>query len=364
VRYSPFRHLGSIFWKNQPIQLTFFVTRRCNARCPFCFYLSRKPDEGESAEQGELSLAEITKVADSLGSLLWLAFSGGEIFLRQDLVDITRIFYTRNRPAIILLPTNGLLSELIRERTEEILQACPQSSVVVKLSLDGPEEVHDRIRGVAGAYRKMLATYAELVPLLKRYPNFELGVNTVFCSANQERMDEVIDLANGLPEIRTHTISLIRGEVAAGDLKAIDLGLYMKAIARLEKQLKSRDAGIYGFLGGRLKAAQDILQRRIIYRTAMENRYQIPCFAGRLNLVLSETGDFYPCESFSRDMRLGNVRRDGYDLRNILERPASREIIKGISANRCFCTHECYVMTNILFNPIMHPALLREYVQL
>lgn len=307
-------------------------------------------------------MEEISKIADSLGTLLWLAFSGGEIFLRQDLVAITKIFYKRNRPAVILLPTNGLLPELIRDRVEEILVDCPKSSVVVKLSLDGSEEVHDRIRGVQGAYRKMRLTYDSLAPLLKHYSNFELGVNSVFCAANQDKMAEVIALANELPDNRTHTISLIRGEVADDSYKAIDLELYKEAIEWLARGLRKRDSVTYGFRGGRLKAAQDILQRRIIYQTAMTNKYQIPCFAGRLNLVLSETGDLYPCESFA--MKLGNLREHGFNVRSLLDRRESQAMIDRIRTNRCFCTHECYVMTNILFNPALYPALLREYARL
>ena len=76
------RHLDSIAWKRRPIHLTFFVTRRCNARCPFCFYL--QSTEMAEADAAELSLEEIERISSSLGSLLWLAFSGGEIFLRKD----------------------------------------------------------------------------------------------------------------------------------------------------------------------------------------------------------------------------------------------------------------------------------------
>ncbi|MBW2465878.1 MAG: radical SAM protein, partial [Deltaproteobacteria bacterium] len=81
MTYSPFRHLDSILWKRNPIQLTFFLTRRCNARCPFCFYIS-KQDAAVSAST-ELSIDEIERIAPQLGRLLWLAFSGGEIFLRS-----------------------------------------------------------------------------------------------------------------------------------------------------------------------------------------------------------------------------------------------------------------------------------------
>ncbi|MGW8273215.1 MAG: SPASM domain-containing protein, partial [Thermodesulfovibrionales bacterium] len=102
MKYSPLRHAGSIIFKRRPLQFTVFLTRRCNARCAFCFYLSR---EGNGHSTDELSVAEIDRVSGSLGSLLWLAFSGGEIFLRDDLGEIVDVFYRNTRPAFILLPT-------------------------------------------------------------------------------------------------------------------------------------------------------------------------------------------------------------------------------------------------------------------
>ena len=98
--YSPFRHINSIFWKKRPIHLTFFLTRRCNAKCPFCFYL--KTDTNSVIQNTELSLDEIEKISGSMDLLLWLAFSGGEIYLREDLVEISRIFYRNNKPAVML----------------------------------------------------------------------------------------------------------------------------------------------------------------------------------------------------------------------------------------------------------------------
>ena len=190
-RYSPFCHLGSVLRKHRPIHLTLFVTRRCNARCPFCFYLSGTERQGGHTE--ELSLEEYTKLSLSMGSLLWLAFSGGEIFLRQDLALIAKQFYRRNRPAIILLPTNGLLPDRICRTTEEILGSCPKSTVVVKVSIDGEAAVHDRLRGVDGAAAKAMQTFDALRALKKRFANLELGINSVFCAANQNCMESLID---------------------------------------------------------------------------------------------------------------------------------------------------------------------------
>jgi radical SAM protein with 4Fe4S-binding SPASM domain len=362
MTFSPFRHLDSILWKRKPIQFTFFLTRRCNARCPFCFYTSKQSQALSTSP--ELSLDEIERIAPQLGKLLWLAFSGGEIFLRSDLVEITKLFYKENKPAIILLPTNGLLQDTIFHNVETILRACPESSIVVKLSLDGPEPIHDALRGVPGSFKRTLKTCSALGKLVNKYPNFELGINTVFCQANQDLVDGVIDMVQTLPHIKTHTVSLIRGEVSREDLKQVDLEKYKKTITRLESDLKKRLASVYGFRGAKLKAAQDILQRRSIYEAALHNQRSSPCYAGKLNLVLTETGDLFPCEDFSEKMKFGNVRKVEYDLQQLLESDQGQKIRQFIDNMECCCTHECYFMTNILFNPGYYPALLKEYLQL
>lgn len=358
--YSPLRYAGHILWKRRPIQLTFFVTKKCNARCPFCFYLQKQGTPVGS--QPELSLQEIERFASSLGNLLWLAFSGGEVYLRKDIVDISKVFYKHNRPVLILYSTNGLQPELIEARTEEILKNCPDSTVVVKLSLDGLGAEHDALRGVAGSFDKVMETHQRLGELLKRYQNFELGFNTVFCAANHDRIAELSSFVKSLPHGRAHTYSMIRGQLTDERLKNIDLDKYQEAIDSLEAGLKRSATARYHFLGARLKSAQDILQRRCIYRTISEKRRLLPCYAGRLNLVVTETGDVYPCELL--DKRVGSVRVDGYDINKILASADAKEVLHHIRMSRCYCSHECYTMTNILFNPRMYPALIKQYLQL
>ena len=320
------------------------------------------PLPGPARHLEELSLAELEKISSSIGNLLWLAFSGGEIFLRDDLVEITRLFYRNNRPAIILLPTNGMMPDKIYRNTEAILKSCPNSIVTIKLSLDGPKDIHDHLRGVSGAYDKVLFCYQTLAPLLEKHSNFELGVNTVFCAANQDRMEEIIQFVATLDKIKTHTISLIRGTVLDGGLKEVNMKKYQAAVDLLESNLKKSRTSGYNFNGARLKTAQDILQRRLIYETSVESRRMVPCLAGKLTAVVTETGDVYPYESFQD--KLGNVRDNGYDLPRILESEKGRTVRATIKRNECYCTHECYMMMNILFNPGQYPALLKEYFRL
>ena len=328
--------------------------------CPFCFYLNSQ--EKPRIAVDELSLDEITRFSSSMGNLLWLAFSGGEIFLREDLPEISSVFYRNNKPAIMLFPTNGMLPELIREKTEQILRQCSKSIIAVKLSLDGLGNTHDELRKKKGSFDKTMATYHLLGELLGRYPHFELGINTVFCAENQDMMDEIIDFVRGLKHIKTHTISLVRGDLSHEGFKEVDHAKYHAAIERLEKNLKNGVSPTYRFRGARIKAAQDVLQRRLIHQTALKKRRLIPCYAGRLNLVLTETGDVYPCEILSS--KLGNIRDFDYDAGKVLRSEKARKVIHSIMNDQCYCTHECYFMTNILFNPRLYPSLIKEYSQI
>lgn len=298
----------------------------------------------------------------SMGDLLWLLFSGGEIFVRKDLPEIVHTFYLQNHPVIITLPTNGLAPELILPKTEEILRNCPESAVVVKVSLDGLGEEHDRVRNTPGSFAKAMETWQGLKELQGRYPNLQIGINTVFCRQNQDSMDEIIDFVDTLPGCETHTISLIRGNPASNEHKEIDLEKYRRAVARLEKDLKGDRPKMYHFTLARLKSAQDLVQRRLIYETARQSRRLLPCYAGRISAVMNEEGDVFPCEIL--DQPMGNVRQAGYDFMKVFRSEQADRVRAKINSTRCYCSHECNFVTNILFNPLMYGQVARQYLEL
>jgi len=357
MRHSPLRHVGALLWKRRPLHLTFFVTRRCDARCDFCF------SRGRTAAAGpELSLAEIARLAPSVGPLLWLSYSGGEPTLREDLPEITGIFARHCRPVIVLLSTNGLDPQRTAAAAAGLLKAAPRSTVVVKLSLDGPPDLHDRLRGVPGAHARVLQSLGLLRQLATREPRLEVGVNTVFCAANQETTGAVFAAVSRLDGVDTHTLSLVRGTIPDPALGAIDPARYLAAAEALAHAQRQGSQPRYRFLGARLKAAQDVLQRRLIAETLRRQGRVIPCHAGRLNLVLDERGELYPCEEFS--LRMGNVRDHDFDVQATARSARARAVLAAIAQGECWCTHECFMMTNILFSLRHYPALLAEYLRL
>ena len=189
------RHAGSVLWKPRPVHLTFFLTRKCNARCPFCFYLQNADTPQTTVP--ELSLDEIERISRSMGRLLWLAFSGGEVYLRKDLVEISKLFYDRNKPAIMLFPSNGLLPDLIRDQTERITAHCRSSVIVVKLSLDGVGADHDTLRNTPGNFARTMQTYTLLQALLESGSPRDRPVQPVPCPVVQRQVQPAAQLPAG-----------------------------------------------------------------------------------------------------------------------------------------------------------------------
>jgi hypothetical protein len=71
-------------------------------------------------------------------------------------------------------------------------------------------------------------------------------------------------------------------------------------------------------------------------------------------------GDIYPCELLI-DRKLGNVRDSGYDFKKIWYGKKADEARRFIRDTKCFCTYECFLTVNILFNPRMMPRILKEW---
>ena len=100
------------------MNLTFSVTNVCQSRCKTCNIWElyhRSPEK----RNGELTFEEIEKVFQSLGHVYVFNVSGGEPFLRPDIVEIIDSACSYLRPGIIHIPTNALAVDLIEKRVRE-----------------------------------------------------------------------------------------------------------------------------------------------------------------------------------------------------------------------------------------------------
>jgi hypothetical protein len=186
----------------------------------------------------------------------------------------------------MLLPTNGSLPDLIERRTERSQSAgTPSSSWLSSTGLGsrttpppGPNSFEKTMEPTAGSG-------CSLGIELRAVDQYRL------LRGERDRMDEIIEFVRGLDHVRTHTISMVRGDLADETYLRADPRKYERAVDQLAENMRRGRSPRYRFRGGRVKAAQDLLQRRLIHRTAVEKRRVVPRYAGRLNVVLTETGD-------------------------------------------------------------------------
>lgn len=340
--------------RGPPLHLTFFVTARCNAKCKHCFYW-----DSLNKGQTDLTLEEIDRIAASIPRALWVAFTGGEPFLRQDLPEFAKILHDRLHPVTLSINTNGIKTDDIVASADRLVRHCPSTFVGILCSLDGLQATHDRIRGVPRNFERTVETFRELKKLSAHHPNMGAGISTTFCAWNQDEMDEMFEFVVRDLKPDNWDLSYVRGKPMVPAIGMADVAKYRRLKARVEQAFASGALNYYQNMPlARIVHAKERLATKTILRTLDTGKFQTPCYAGALSAVISEEGDVYACEMLSN--KLGNLREAGYDLKKIWEGERAHSMRTFIRETKCFCTHECNMSVNLLFNPAAYPKIGRE----
>jgi MoaA/NifB/PqqE/SkfB family radical SAM enzyme len=142
----------------RPSFCTYLVCNRCNARCGMC-------DSWKIARGYEMTPEEVTMVFEKVGTLDVVRLTGGEPFLRDDLLDVAHRILDASRPASLHVTTNGSFPD----RVEAFCRAFRSSNVLrVMVSFDGLAKEHDRNRGRAVTFDRALDTVRRLAKLGRR----------------------------------------------------------------------------------------------------------------------------------------------------------------------------------------------------
>jgi len=145
------RLVGAASRTHTPFGVLYEVTHRCNLGCEHC-YLTEGPVGRPRPVRQELSLEEIGPVLDQLAEAgcLFLTFSGGEVFMRRDFLQI--VAHARSRGFSVTVFTTGTL--LTPERAAELADLHPLS-VEVSIYSARPE-IHDRVTRIPGSHARSL----------------------------------------------------------------------------------------------------------------------------------------------------------------------------------------------------------------
>jgi len=175
------------------------LTHRCNLRCLMCFFFGLDRDVTESAHgaqyrsQEELTLAQLKGFLDEVAHFRpAIGLTGGEPMLSPHCLDVVRL--VKGKRLNCGLTTNGtLLSGFAEEIVASKLDW-------LSLSLDGPDNIHDRIRGVPGTFRR-LTNGVDLIQQMKKRKKAktpEIGIKFTLVGDNYRYLEETIQLAVGL----------------------------------------------------------------------------------------------------------------------------------------------------------------------
>jgi len=332
--------LKQLFAKPKFNVLTFFVTSRCNARCGTCFYWERLNQSNQ-----DLTLDEIKKVAPTIPHFEHLLLSGGEPFLRDDLVNIVDAFFQVNKRFRTLdIPTNGLLANKTTDFVKSIHQKHPHLYITIGVSLDGLEEYHNQLRGVKDAFQKAIVCLNELIALKKEIKNLNVVVLTVVSNKN---IEGVFKLAKFLED--NLKIDRIAFEPVRGNPKdnSITRPTYedIERIYNLSLQLNKKffetntNPHFRAIMMSFNKTLLDI-QRKVI----KDNVLKIPCLGGVTVGVIDANSDVRLCELLEP---IGNLREVDYDFMRLWNSEKANKQRQFIKDKKCICTH-CVTLGNSL----------------
>jgi radical SAM protein with 4Fe4S-binding SPASM domain len=273
----------------QPTNAVIAVTYKCNSRCKMC-NIWQKP------AVDELKPEEYLKLPKSLDDI---NITGGEPFLRDDLMEILDNIFSRCNPKKLVISSNGFLTEKIIEAAKEILKRDYWQAVTIAISLDGIGSVHDAIRGISGAYNMVLKT----ITALKNIGFNNIGVGFTFISGNENEYEKIYNLSKELNLNFGATIAHnAENYFSTGENKDIDSKKVTKQINLTIKEkinsLDKKELGKCYYLNG-------------LAYYSRTHKSILPCEAMSDSFFLDPEGYIYPCNILAN--QAGNIKDDDFD---------------------------------------------------
>jgi len=345
LRVPLFKLYRGLGWPRMlPLNVTLSPSPKCNSRCLTCNIWMKR--------ENELSLQEWDKVLASLGRApYWFTISGGEPLMYPHVVELAQLAYQRCRPGVMNIPTNAILPT-IPDRVERIARGCPETQLIINLSLDGVGEKHDVIRGFPGNFQKFEERLKQLLALRSRLTNLTVGIHSVVSVFNVDCLDELITYADqsGADQFITE-IAEPRVELDTVGLPITpEAGDYARAIDRLIGYLEGKRFARMA----RITEAFRVEYYKLVKRILDEKDQVIPCYAGWVSAHIYADGTIWPC--CVRADNLGNLRDHNYDFKAIWFGEKIKDARRSIAEKECHCP-----LANASYSNMLHdiPTLAR-----
>lgn len=182
-----------------PPRVSLTVTNNCNLRCRMCGQWSetgymRTPAPARPA----MTLDDWKRVVDEMAAnqVTWALVRGGEPFLLPGIIDL--LAYMRSKGLNTSVDTNGTM---LKQYAADLVRI---GGLHMTISVDGPEEIHDAVRGVKGTFRRIEEGLAVLREA-ERATGGDVALSICFTISrySYRGLGEMADVARrlGIPEI-------------------------------------------------------------------------------------------------------------------------------------------------------------------
>jgi len=311
-----------------PYKLTLILNGDCPTRCTFCSIWKTPSPDAMRPDEWE-------RVFAGAPHTVWANLSGGEIFLRNDLDEIVGAL-VRRMPDLYLVdfPTTGWYPERVLSACEQLVKGGVRR-VLVTVSLDGPPDVHDRLRGRVGAHERAMAAMRALREA--RLPRVRAFFGMTLLPGNYETIEATKAAAReAIPDLADDDFHFNIGMESGHYYRNEGAGT-RPPIAALESMAPHVRRGI-----DPVSMLEKEYQKRV--RAFLETgKSPVPCAALRASVFIDAEGVVYPCSIYSRP--LGSLREHEYRLGDILgavEAQAARAAVIDEACPGCWTPCEAY----------------------
>ena len=287
-------------WVPRPHAAHLITTFKCNLKCIGC-------GSWKVRDHADLSLDEWMKVFRQLRSLDIVKVLGGEPFVRKDIVGLLAGIRDEIDPYILQLTTNGMLTD----KTVEALDVIGWPGLQLRISVDGTEHVHDRIRGVEGSWKKVDRTVRKVAESKDKH-GFQFGINFAVTDDSLDDFEAMIEYAESVgadlipgvnvdpflvgtvpPEVRQQQVILL-SDPAVGLARIEDHRVGTRTQLPMVDHLLSK-----------------FMTHRTFERQIEKKQHSFPCRELRDLLYMLPNGDVVRCGLDHEP--IGNVRHTDFD---------------------------------------------------
>lgn len=287
------------FIDDQPVEsppvraLSLAVAQKCNLGCTYCY--AQQGDFGGPARnmprQTALDAVELLLRDAGPGERVNLSFLGGEpLFNRAVIREATERAVERAREKGVVLTlsltTNGTL---LTPEDADFLEA---HGFAVTVSLDGPQEVNDRLRAFKGGQGSFEKVMANVAPLLARQRKMQVSARVTVTPRNLE-LRRTLD---AFVEQGFHSVGfspMLRSPTGRDELGHAELERMLEQMVDCGQEFERR------LIAGRRYPFSNMVNALRELHKGTHRPY--PCGAGAGYLGVSASGELAACHRFVGD---------------------------------------------------------------